>query len=51
MTNFYLAQSDNPKIYHKAKQAAEKLGLRFDIYRTGYGCYETFLAFLKEPAD
>ena len=40
----YLAQSDNPKIRHKAEQAAEKLGLRFEIRHTGYGCYETFLS-------
>jgi len=40
----YLAQSDNLQIHQKAQNAAEKLGLRFEIYRTGYGCYETFLA-------
>jgi len=40
----YLAQSDNPKIHRKAEQAAEKLGLRFEIRHTGYGCYETFLS-------
>ncbi len=39
----YLAQSDNPKICRKAEQAAEKLGLRFEIRRTGYGGYENFL--------
>ena len=39
----YLAQSDNPKIYQQAEQAAEKLGLRFEIRRTGYGGYENFL--------
>ncbi len=39
----YLAQSDNPKIRRKAEQAAEKLGLRFEIRRTGYGGYENFL--------
>ena len=47
----YLAQSDNPKIRQKAEQAAKKLGLRFEIRRTGYGGYETFLASLREPAD
>jgi hypothetical protein len=47
----YLAQSDNPQIHQRARQAAEKLGLRFEIYRTGYGCYETFLASIREPAD
>jgi hypothetical protein len=47
----YLAQSDNPQTCQKAEQAAEKLGLRFEVYRTGYGCYETFLASLREPAD
>ncbi len=39
----YLAQSDNPQTCRKAEQAAEKLGLRFEIRHTGYGCYETFL--------
>ncbi|MCP4983723.1 MAG: DUF1638 domain-containing protein [Gammaproteobacteria bacterium] len=40
----YLAQSDNPKIHRNAEQAAEKLGLRFEIRHTGYGCYKTFLS-------
>ncbi|MCP4285403.1 MAG: DUF1638 domain-containing protein [Gammaproteobacteria bacterium] len=40
----YLAQSDNPKTRRKAEHAAEKLGLRFEIRHTGYGCYETFLS-------
>jgi len=39
----YLAQSDNPQTRQQAEQAAEKLGLRFEIRRTGYGGYETFL--------
>lgn len=47
----YLAQSDNPQTCQKAEQAAGKLGLRFEVYRTGYGCYEAFLASLREPAD
>ncbi len=47
----YLAQSENPKIHQLAEQAAEKLGLRFEIHRTGYGGFETFLASLKELAD
>ncbi len=47
----YLAQTDNPENRQKAEQAAEKLGLRFEICRTGYGGFETFLASLKEPAD
>jgi hypothetical protein len=42
----YLAQSDNPQTCQKAEQAAEKLGLRFEIQYTGYGCYETFLTSL-----
>ncbi len=42
----YLAQSDNPQICRKAEQAAEKLGLRFEIRRTGYGHYENFLTSL-----
>ncbi len=39
----YLAQSDNPVALQNAEQAAEKLGLRFEVQRTGYGRYETFL--------
>ncbi len=39
----YLAQSENPKARQNAEQAAEKLGLRFEIRHTGYGGYETFL--------
>ncbi|MCP4392620.1 MAG: DUF1638 domain-containing protein [Gammaproteobacteria bacterium] len=39
----YLAQSDNPENRRKAEQAAEKLGLRFEIRHTGYGGYEDFL--------
>ncbi|HCX87965.1 MAG TPA: hypothetical protein DG761_08055 [Gammaproteobacteria bacterium] len=44
----YLAQSDDPKIRRKAEQAAEKLGLRFEIRHTGYGGYEAFLTSLKQ---
>ena len=47
----YLAQSDNPQTYQKAEAAAEKLQLRFEIRRTGYGGYEAFLASRSEPAD
>ncbi len=43
----YLAQSDNPQTHRKARQAAEKLGLRFEAIRTGYGCYETFLTSIQ----
>jgi hypothetical protein len=39
----YLAQSDNPQTRQLDEQAAEKLGLRFEIRRTGYGDYENFL--------
>ncbi|MDH3466300.1 MAG: DUF1638 domain-containing protein [Gammaproteobacteria bacterium] len=46
----YLAQSDNLQIHQKAKQAAEKLGLRFEIRHTGYGRYETFLAFIANTS-
>ncbi len=39
----YLAQSDNPVALQNAEQAAEKLGLKFEVQHTGYGRYETFL--------
>ncbi|MCP4470030.1 MAG: DUF1638 domain-containing protein [Gammaproteobacteria bacterium] len=39
----YLAQSDNPQLCRKAEQAAEKLGLRFEIRYTGYAGFENFL--------
>ncbi|MCP3687312.1 MAG: DUF1638 domain-containing protein [Gammaproteobacteria bacterium] len=39
----YLEQIENPVARKNAEQAAEKLGLRFEIQRTGYGRYETFL--------
>ena len=47
----YLAQSNNPRIRRKAEAAAEKLQLRFEIHRTGFGWFETFLASRSEPAD
>ncbi len=47
----YLAQSENPKTRHKAEQAAEKLGLRFEIRRTGYGCYETYLTSIQNTSS
>ncbi|MCP5039289.1 MAG: DUF1638 domain-containing protein, partial [Rhodobacteraceae bacterium] len=47
----YLAQGDNPRTCQKAEQAAKKLGLRFEMRRTGYGRYEAFLASLREAAD
>ncbi len=46
----YLAQSENPQLRRKAEQAAERLGLRFEIRRTGYGRYETFLASKPNPS-
>ncbi len=39
----YLEQIENPIARQNAEQAAEKLGLRFEIQHTGYGRYETFL--------
>lgn len=39
----YLAQTDNPDLELKAQQAAEKLGLAYEMRRTGYGDLAPFL--------
>jgi hypothetical protein len=40
----YLAQTDDPALEAKAREAAGKLGLAFEMRRTGYGDLEGFLA-------
>ena len=40
----YLAQTDDPKLEAAARKAAERLGLAFEMQKTGYGMLETFLA-------
>jgi len=40
----YLAQSDDPDLQARARAAAQSLGLEFEMRRTGYGDFETFLA-------
>ncbi|HEX9043961.1 MAG TPA: DUF1638 domain-containing protein [Candidatus Limnocylindrales bacterium] len=39
----YLAQSDDPALVDEARAAAERLGLEFELRRTGYGELEPFL--------
>ncbi len=43
-TLVYLAQTDDPALEAKARAAADKLGLRFEKRRTGYGDLAPFLA-------
>ena len=33
----YLAQTNDPEIEQKARDAAERLGLKFELFYTGYG--------------
>jgi len=40
----YLAQSHDPEIEARARRAARRLGLAFEMRYTGYGGYERFLA-------
>ena len=40
----YLAQTDNPDIEVKARAAADRLGLDFEMRRTGYGDLTAFMA-------
>ena len=39
----YLAQSDDPDLMARAEAAAESVGLAFEVQRTGFGDYESFL--------
>ena len=40
----YLAQTDDPKLETQARAAAKRLGLRFEMRRTGYGDLTAFMA-------
>jgi hypothetical protein len=39
----YLAQTDDPALEAKARAGAERLGLAFEMRRTGYGDLAGFL--------
>jgi hypothetical protein len=43
----YLAQSDDPELDRRAEAAADKLGLRYERVRTGYGDLEGSVAKLR----
>jgi hypothetical protein len=45
----YLAQTDNPELEAAARQAAERLGLSFEMCPTGYGLLQNFLAGSSRP--
>lgn len=45
----YLAQTDNPELEAAARQAAERLGLPFEMRPTGYGLLQNFLAESSRP--
>ena len=40
----YLAQTDDPALEAKARAAAQRLGLAFEMRKTGYGDLTGFLA-------
>lgn len=46
----YLSQHDDPELVDKARRAADRLGLRFEHVRTGYGELETSLRALRVAA-
>ncbi len=45
----YLAQTDDPALIEKGRLAAERLGLRYEVRRTGYGELETSIVHLDDP--
>ena len=45
----YLAQTDNPDLVTQAENAAQRLGLRFELCPTGYGELATSLVELSAP--
>ena len=45
----YLAQGDDPTLVRAARRAARRLGLRFELRRTGYGDLATTLALVTDP--
>lgn len=40
----YLAQTDDPELLALARSAADSIGLEFELRRTGYGGFESFLS-------
>ncbi|MBC8196091.1 MAG: DUF1638 domain-containing protein [Acidimicrobiia bacterium] len=45
----YLAQTDDPDLVEKGRSAAKRLGLRYEVRRTGYGELETSVVHLRNP--
>jgi len=46
----YLAQADDPALVAAARRAARRLGLRFELRRTGYGELASTLALVTDPS-
>lgn len=44
----YMAQTEDKRLYKKAQDAAEELGLRFDYRFTGYGEFTQFITDLSQ---
>ena len=47
----YLAQTDDPALLERAREAAERLGLAFELRRTGYGELEGALVRVAAGAE
>ncbi len=45
----YLAQTDDPALEDAARRAADRLGLAFEMHRTGYGLLDPFLKIEPKP--
>ena len=45
----YLAQTDDPALEAKAREGAKRLGLGFEMRKTGYGDLAGFLASAAQP--
>ncbi len=45
----YLAQNNNPELLERAKAAAKRLGLEFELRYTGFGQLASSLQMLSEP--
>jgi hypothetical protein len=46
----YLAQTDDPSLVRAARRGARRLGLEFELRRTGYGELATTIALATDPA-
>jgi hypothetical protein len=46
----YLAQTEDPELEERARRAARRLGLAFELRRTGYGRLQTAVARFAEKA-